>query len=177
MVVGDRKTGIYTYFSFLSSVSLVCVGVAVGSDSDTFFTDFSDSPGRREMVQFYIIIIILHLIYIIIIILFIIIIILSFILSLLYYVLYYHYYIMFYIIIIILSFILSLLYYVLYYHYYITFYIYYHYYIKFYIIIIILRYILQWNLRIKDNLGPGILSVVRRLVSLRGQPIFSLKMP
>ena len=36
---------------------------------------------------------------------------------------------------------------------------------------------IQWNLRIKDNLGPGILSVVRRLVSLGGQPIFSLKMP
>ena len=36
---------------------------------------------------------------------------------------------------------------------------------------------LQWNLRIKDNLGPGILSLVQRLVSLRGQPIFSLKMP
>ena len=35
----------------------------------------------------------------------------------------------------------------------------------------------QWNLRIKDNLGPGILSLVRRLVSLGGQPIFSLKMP
>ena len=37
--------------------------------------------------------------------------------------------------------------------------------------------ILQWNLRITDNLGPGILSVVRRLVSLGGQLIFSLKMP
>ena len=35
--------------------------------------------------------------------------------------------------------------------------------------------IVQWNLRIKDNLGPGTLSLVRRLVSLRGQPIFSLK--
>ena len=33
----------------------------------------------------------------------------------------------------------------------------------------------QWNLRITDNLGPGILSVVRRLVSLGGQPIFSIK--
>ena len=32
----------------------------------------------------------------------------------------------------------------------------------------------QWNLRIKDNLGPCILSVVRTLVSLGGQPIFSL---
>ena len=42
----------------------------------------------------------------------------------------------------------------------------------------ILIYInIQWNLRIKDNLGPGILSLVRRLVSLGGQPIFSLKMP
>ena len=136
-MVGDRKTGIYTYFSFLSSVSLVCVGVAVGSDSDTFFTDFSDSPGRREMVQFYIIIIILRFIYIIIIILsfiYIIIIILSFILSLLYCVLYN------YIIIIILCFILSLLYYVLYilsllyyvlyYHYYNMFYIYYQYYTR-----------------------------------------------
>ena len=41
---------------------------------------------------------------------------------------------------------------------------------------VLLGYI-QWNLRIKDNLGPGILSVVRRLVSLGGQPIFSLKMP
>ena len=36
---------------------------------------------------------------------------------------------------------------------------------------------IQWDLRIKDNLGPGILSLVRRLVSLRGKPIFSLKMP
>ena len=36
---------------------------------------------------------------------------------------------------------------------------------------------IQWNLRIKDNLGAGILSVVRRLVSLGGQPMFSLKMP
>ena len=36
---------------------------------------------------------------------------------------------------------------------------------------------IQWNLQIKDNLGPGILSLVRRLVSLGGQPIFSLKMP
>ena len=40
----------------------------------------------------------------------------------------------------------------------------------------IYNYIL-WNLRIKDNLGPGILSLVQRLVFLRGQPIFSLKMP
>ena len=35
--------------------------------------------------------------------------------------------------------------------------------------------IIQWNLRITDNLGPGILSVVRRLVSFGGQPIFHLK--
>ena len=39
------------------------------------------------------------------------------------------------------------------------------------------NYNIEWNLRIKDNLGPGILSLVRRLVSLGGQPIFSLKMP
>ena len=34
---------------------------------------------------------------------------------------------------------------------------------------------IQWNLRIKDNLGPGILSLVLRLVFLRGQPFFSLR--
>ena len=45
------------------------------------------------------------------------------------------------------------------------------------IVVVIVDKVVQWNLRIKDNLGPGILSVVRRLVSLRGQPIFSLKIP
>ena len=43
--------------------------------------------------------------------------------------------------------------------------------------IIVTICVIQWNLRITDNLGPGILSVVRRLVSLGGQPIFPLKMP